>query len=119
MTNGQIANVFDEIADILEFQGANMFRVRAYRNAARTIQAGAPVFGDLEVLAYWRDAANTNLKIDTLGVVGGGSGAISAPNLEAFPGATNVLVRARLYINSWNAGTIVRLYADALAVTIP
>jgi DNA polymerase (family X) len=37
MTNAQIAAVFDQIADLLEFQGANQFRVRAYRNAARTI----------------------------------------------------------------------------------
>jgi DNA polymerase (family 10) len=37
MTNTQIAAAFDEVADILEFQGANQFRVRAYRNAARTI----------------------------------------------------------------------------------
>lgn len=37
MTNAQIAQVFEEIADLLEFQGANPFRVRAYRNAARTI----------------------------------------------------------------------------------
>jgi DNA polymerase (family 10) len=37
MTNAQIAAAFDEIADLLEFQGANPFRVRAYRNAARTI----------------------------------------------------------------------------------
>ena len=28
--------MFEEIADILDFQGANPFRVRAYRNAART-----------------------------------------------------------------------------------
>ncbi len=38
MTNSQIADVFEEIADLLEFQGANPFRVRAYRNAARTIR---------------------------------------------------------------------------------
>ncbi len=38
MTNAQSAAVFDELADILEFQGANQFRVRAYRNAARTIR---------------------------------------------------------------------------------
>ncbi|MBI1903852.1 MAG: DNA polymerase/3'-5' exonuclease PolX [Planctomycetia bacterium] len=37
MTNAQIAAAFDEIADILEFQGANPFRVRAYRNASRTL----------------------------------------------------------------------------------
>lgn len=38
MTNTEIANAFDEIGDILEFQGANSFRVRAYRNGARLIR---------------------------------------------------------------------------------
>lgn len=38
MNNVDIAAVFDEMADILEFQGANAFRVRAYRNGARTIR---------------------------------------------------------------------------------
>ncbi len=38
MNNAKIADAFDEIADILEFQGANPFRVRAYRNGARTIR---------------------------------------------------------------------------------
>ena len=38
MNNAQIAAVFDEIADLLEIQAANPFRVRAYRNGARTIR---------------------------------------------------------------------------------
>ncbi len=33
--NADIAAVFEEIADLLEIQGANPFRIRAYRNAAR------------------------------------------------------------------------------------
>ncbi|MCR4411538.1 MAG: DNA polymerase/3'-5' exonuclease PolX [Thermoguttaceae bacterium] len=37
MTNAEIAAVFEQVADLLEFQGANPFRVRAYRNAARTV----------------------------------------------------------------------------------
>src|SRR3989304_6263876 len=37
MTNREIAAAFDEVAELLEFQGANPFRVRAYRNAARKI----------------------------------------------------------------------------------
>ncbi|MBZ5558021.1 MAG: DNA polymerase/3'-5' exonuclease PolX [Acidobacteriia bacterium] len=37
MENIQIAKTFEEVADLLEIQGANPFRVRAYRNAARTI----------------------------------------------------------------------------------
>lgn len=38
MTNAHIADAFDLIGDILDFQGANPFRVRAYRNGARTIR---------------------------------------------------------------------------------
>ena len=35
--NRDIAAVLEHIADLLEVQGANVFRVRAYRNAARTL----------------------------------------------------------------------------------
>jgi len=38
MTNSEIAAVFEQVADLLEFQGANPFRVRAYRNGARAIR---------------------------------------------------------------------------------
>lgn len=37
MNNVRIAEVIDLVADLLEFQGANPFRVRAYRNAARVV----------------------------------------------------------------------------------
>lgn len=36
--NEDIAAIFDEIADLLEIESANPFRVRAYRNAARTLR---------------------------------------------------------------------------------
>jgi len=36
--NIDYAHVFEEIADLLEIQGANPFRIRAYRNGARTIE---------------------------------------------------------------------------------
>jgi DNA polymerase (family 10) len=38
MENPEISQTFDEVADLLELQEANPFRVRAYRNAARTIR---------------------------------------------------------------------------------
>src|SRR6476660_7594215 len=37
VVNAAIAAILDEIADLLDIQAANPFRVRAYRNAARTI----------------------------------------------------------------------------------
>jgi len=36
--NADIAAIFDDIADLLEIESANPFRVRAYRNAARTLR---------------------------------------------------------------------------------
>lgn len=38
MQNHEIANVLDEIGDMLELGGENFFRVRAYHNAARAIR---------------------------------------------------------------------------------
>ena len=38
MTNSQIAEVLEQLADLLEFQGANAFRIRAYRSGARRIR---------------------------------------------------------------------------------
>lgn len=38
VSNAEIAAIFDRIADLLEIQGDNPFRIRAYRNAARVVQ---------------------------------------------------------------------------------
>ncbi len=38
MNNLEIARLFSQLADLLEFRDENPFRVRAYRNAARAIQ---------------------------------------------------------------------------------
>ncbi len=36
--NADVAAVFEEMADLLEIEGSNPFRIRAYRNAARTLR---------------------------------------------------------------------------------
>jgi DNA polymerase (family 10) len=62
VTNADIASVFDHVADLIEYQGGNVFRVRAYRTAARTI--GAMV----ESLASVRaDAARTLTDLEGIG----------------------------------------------------
>lgn len=38
MENPEIARILEEVADILEIQNANPFRIRAYRNATRTVE---------------------------------------------------------------------------------
>lgn len=38
MRNQEVAKIFEEMAELLEVQGANPFRIRAYRNAVQTIE---------------------------------------------------------------------------------
>ncbi|WP_153555757.1 DNA polymerase/3'-5' exonuclease PolX [Roseimaritima sediminicola] len=38
MNNAKIADVFDELADLLELKGENPFRIRAYRNGAKAVR---------------------------------------------------------------------------------
>lgn len=45
--NNDIVKNFNKVADLLEIKGANPFRVRAYRNAARTIGSLAKNVADL------------------------------------------------------------------------
>src|SRR3990172_2438544 len=47
MENPAIALLLDEMADLLEIEGANPFRVRAYRNAARIVQDESQPVRDL------------------------------------------------------------------------
>ena len=35
--NSDVAGIFDKVADFLDIKGENPFRIRAYRNASRTV----------------------------------------------------------------------------------
>jgi hypothetical protein len=62
MQNIEITRLFEELADLLEIQNANPFRVRAYRNAARTL-------GDLPESAA-EILADPNRSLDDLPGIG-------------------------------------------------
>jgi DNA polymerase (family 10) len=47
MVNAEIAAQFDKSADLLDIEGANPFRVRAYRHAARLVQGLPHTVGDM------------------------------------------------------------------------
>jgi DNA polymerase (family 10) len=38
MENPEVAQIFEQVADLLELEGQNPFRIRAYRNAARVVR---------------------------------------------------------------------------------
>lgn len=97
MSNAVIAAQFEELAELLELQGANPFRVRAYRNAARTLEAlpkdlahlvAEPDFDLTQLEGIGKDLAE---KIETLVTTG------SLPQLEElrsqFPPDVLVMLR--------------------------
>lgn len=45
--NADVAAIFDQVADLLAIEGANQFRIRAYRSAARTIETLSRPVADL------------------------------------------------------------------------
>jgi DNA polymerase (family 10) len=49
--NNDVADIFNEVADLLEIKGDNPFRVRAYRNAARTVGGASRSVAELAVEA--------------------------------------------------------------------
>ena len=47
MKNRKIADIFNEIADLLEIRNDNRFRIRAYRRAAQNVEGMAGNIEDL------------------------------------------------------------------------
>jgi hypothetical protein len=71
IVNATVSATFDEIADLLDIQGANPFRVRAYRNAARTVgelgtEVPAAVAKEEGVLVAINSDAHSTLQFDGL-----------------------------------------------------
>lgn len=88
--------------------------------SAELLMSGAPVRADIELTAEWRaTSGGAALRTDVLGTIPVNGGALSVKSIDPPAGANFVLVRAAASLASWPAGTVVRLYADALAVTVP
>lgn len=95
-------------------------RVSINQWAAELLMSGAPVRPPIELIAYWRaTSGGAVLRTDVLGTIPVNGGALSARGILPPAGANFVLIRAQAKLTSWPAGTVLRLYADALAVTVP
>ena len=61
MDNEQIAKTLEQLADLMEFQGANAFRLRAYRNGGKAIREMTESIGSI------LDAGEDLAKLDGIG----------------------------------------------------
>jgi DNA polymerase (family 10) len=118
MTNYEIAAVFERVADLLEFQGANPFRVRAYRNAARTIhdlsESAADIVTDPErsltqIAGIGKDLAE---KVATLAHTG------SLPMLDELLAQTPESVLAILRVPGLGPKRAAQLYQQLKVATL-
>lgn len=94
--NADIAAAFEEIADLLEIRGENTFRVRAYRNAARTVADFGPDIKSLfdkggELPKLPGIGADLSAKIRE--IAGSGSCALLDRLRKEFPSAVTELLR--------------------------
>jgi len=118
MTNQEIAAVFEQIADLLEFQGANPFRTRAYRSVARTIhdlpESAADIVADpqcalTDIEGIGKDLAE---KIATLVETG------SLPMLEKLMAEVPESVLAILRVPGLGPKRAAQLYHELNVVTL-
>lgn len=84
--NDQVADVLDQIADLLETQGANRFRIRAYRSGAHTVRTTSH-----SIARMVRDGGEDALQ--ELPNIGEGIGRVIASYVRT--GRSNVLERLK------------------------
>lgn len=88
--------------------------------SAEVIMVGTPTQGVLEVHVLWRGSSGgATIRDDNLGTIPVAGGAKSVQSIDPPAGATHALVRVMARMTSWANGNVVRLYSDALAVTVP
>lgn len=88
--------------------------------SAEVIMAGTPTQGVMEVHVLWRGSSGgATIRDDNLGTIPVAGGAKSVQSIDPPAGATHALVRVMARMTSWANGNVVRLYSDALAVTVP
>lgn len=88
--------------------------------SAAVIMSGTPTLAPIRVYAFWRaTSGGAAVRTDLLGEIPANGGVVSVRSLLPPSNANYVLVRPQLPITAWGAGNVVRLYSDALAVTVP
>lgn len=126
MKNDQIAFVFSQLADLLEIQEANPFRVRAYRNASRTISSTAESFaslvGDEQDLTQFKGIGKDLARQIEEVVTTGDHAQLAELKQEVPPGVVNMLripgvgpKKVALFFNTLGLTTLDELKAAAEA----
>jgi hypothetical protein len=86
--------------------------------ASGSVQSGTAVVGNILIDTVWYNGT-TYVSESVIGTMPASGGALSVKSILIPAGVNKVMIRARLEVPSYSSGAIIRLYADALAVTVP
>lgn len=88
--------------------------------AAELLMAGTAARGPIRFAVDWMPAVGSApLRTDDLGTAPVEGGSVSVKSLLPPTGAGSARVRVEAPVTNWSSGTVIRLYADALSVTVP
>ena len=88
--------------------------------AAQVLMAGSPVRVPMNVQYQWLDGGGGAIgTAQDAGAIPLAGGSVNIKSLAPPVGAARIVITVTSELTSWNAGTILRMYADALAVTVP
>jgi len=87
--------------------------------ATASIQSGTAVLGTIEYVVFWLNASDVVLGSVFFGSGPATGGAKSVDKLLPTAGTVKAVIEARLNVTSWSSGALIRLYADAAAITTP
>lgn len=87
--------------------------------AGQLLISGSPVRAPIQVYIHWLSGSGTNIRNDLIGEIPVNGGVASLKSILPPPGTVTARVLAVAIVDSWDAGTVINFYADALALTIP
>ena len=113
------ANLFGETitADFPATNAQSKMTVSMWASAS--VISGSAVLGDITIYGIWQDAAGNHLGVIPHGTLPAAGGAITVKSYTPPLGSVKCAMRASLSVPSWNAGAVIDLFADAVAVTVP
>ncbi|MBN1360451.1 MAG: DNA polymerase/3'-5' exonuclease PolX [Sedimentisphaerales bacterium] len=115
--NNDIAAVFNQVADLLEIKGENQFRIRAYRNAARTVDGLSQSAADMiaqgkdlsELSGIGKDLAGKINKVVETGTV---------KLLEDLKGETPAELSDLMHVSGLGAKRVATLHKELNVTTL-
>jgi hypothetical protein len=113
-TNGQL-----RVQHLVPLAGPAGARYSFNMWATALVFSGTAVLDDIEYVVVFRDSGGTEIGTAPMGSLPIAGGSLSLASVVPPVGAVEAYVRAQVVITSWGSTAVIRIYGDAVAVTVP